>query len=47
MLGLLPGGVAPALMAFACVGLGIAAVAPRIYAAAAGQGTNALTWWLP
>jgi MFS family permease len=42
-LGLLLGGVAPALLGFACVGLGIAAVAPCIYAAAAGQGPNVLT----
>ncbi len=42
-LGLLLGGVGPALFGFACVGLGIAAVAPCIYVAAAGQGSNALT----
>ncbi len=42
-LGLLLGGVGPALFGFACVGLGIAAVAPCIYVAAAGQGPNALT----
>lgn len=42
-LGLLIGGVGPALFGFACVGLGIAAVAPCIYVAAAGQGSNALT----
>jgi predicted MFS family arabinose efflux permease len=42
-LALLAGGVAPALVGFACVGLGIAAVAPCIYVAAAGQGPNALT----
>jgi MFS family permease len=42
-LGLLLGGVASALLGFACVGLGIAAVAPCIYVAAAEQGPNALT----
>jgi MFS family permease len=42
-LGLLLGGVAPALIGFACVGFGIAAVAPCIYVAAAGQGPNALS----
>lgn len=42
-LGLLLGGIGPALTGFACVGLGIAAVAPCIYVAAAGQGSNALT----
>lgn len=42
-LALLLGGVGPALFGFACVGLGIAAVAPCIYVAAAGQGPNALT----
>ncbi len=42
-LGLLLGGVVPALFGFACVGLGIAAVAPCIYVAAAEQGPNALT----
>ncbi|QMU76631.1 MFS transporter [Streptacidiphilus sp. PB12-B1b] len=41
-LALLIGGVAPALIGFACVGLGIAAVTPCIYVAAAGQGTDAL-----
>lgn len=41
--GLLLGGAAPALLGFACVGLGIAAVAPCIYVAAADQGPNALT----
>jgi MFS family permease len=41
--GLLLGGVAPALLGFACVGLGIGAVAPCIYVAAAEQGPNALT----
>lgn len=41
--GLLLGGVVPALVGFACVGLGIAAVTPCIYVAAATQGSNALT----
>ncbi|HEX3516803.1 MAG TPA: MFS transporter [Trebonia sp.] len=42
-LALLLGGMAPALLGFACVGLGIAAVAPCVYVAAAGRGPNALT----
>jgi MFS family permease len=42
-LALLSGGVAPALIGFACVGLGIAAVTPCVYVAAAGQGSDALT----
>jgi len=37
------GGVAPALIGFTCVGLGIAAVTPCVYAAAARQGAEALT----
>jgi hypothetical protein len=37
------GGVTPALIGFACVGLGMAAVTPCIYAAAAKQGPSALT----
>ncbi|OEU99123.1 transporter [Streptomyces qinglanensis] len=37
------GGVAPALAGFACVGLGIAAVTPCVYAAAAREGSDALT----
>ena len=37
------GGVAPALVGFACVGLGMAAVTPCIYVAAARVGSNALT----
>jgi MFS family permease len=41
--GLLIGGVVPALIGFACVGLGIAAVTPCIYVAAATQGSYALT----
>ncbi|SEO80007.1 MFS transporter [Actinacidiphila rubida] len=42
-LALLSGGVGPALIGFACVGLGIAAVTPCVYVAAAGQGSDALT----
>jgi len=41
--GVLAGGVVPALLGFACVGLGIAAVTPCVYVAAATQGANALT----
>ncbi|MFR9798786.1 MFS transporter [Streptomyces sp. MS06] len=41
-LGLLAGGVVPALVGFACVGLGIAAVTPCVYVAAARQGAEAL-----
>ena len=41
--GVLVGGVVPALLGFACVGLGIAAVTPCVYVAAATQGANALT----
>ncbi len=40
---LLLGGVAPALIGFGCVGLGMAAVTPSIYAAAAKHGPGALT----
>ncbi|MEU7403298.1 MFS transporter [Streptomyces sp. NPDC044948] len=40
---LVSGGVAPALGGFACMGLGIAAVTPCVYAAAARQGSDALT----
>ncbi|MFJ1588403.1 MFS transporter [Streptomyces sp. NPDC088197] len=40
---LLSGGVVPALIGFAAVGLGIAAVTPCVYVAAAGQGSDALT----
>lgn len=40
---LLAGGVVPALLGFACVGLGAAAVSPCVYAAAARQGPGALT----
>jgi MFS family permease len=42
-LALLSGGVVPALIGFACVGLGIAAVTPCVYVAAASQGPDALT----
>jgi hypothetical protein len=42
-LALLSGGVVPALIGFACVGLGIAAVTPCVYVAAAGQGSDVLT----
>ncbi|MGC5345284.1 MFS transporter [Streptomyces sp. DT24] len=42
-LALLAGGVVPALIGFACVGLGIAAVTPCVYVAAAGQGSDSLT----
>jgi MFS family permease len=40
---LLIGGVVPALIGFACVGLGMAAVTPCLYVAAAAQGPDALT----
>ncbi|MFH8796580.1 MFS transporter [Streptomyces sp. NPDC017941] len=39
---LLAGGVVPALIGFACMGLGIAAVTPCVYVAAARQGPDAL-----
>ncbi|GHC67968.1 MFS transporter [Streptomyces flavofungini] len=39
---LLAGGVVPALIGFACMGLGIAAVTPCVYVAAARQGSEAL-----
>ena len=42
-LALLVGGTAPALLGFACVGLGIAAATPCIYMAAANQGPDALS----
>ncbi|WP_335933588.1 MFS transporter [Streptomyces sp. PTD5-9] len=42
-LALLAGGVVPTLIGFACVGLGVAAVTPCVYVAAAGQGTQALS----
>lgn len=41
-LAVLIGGTVPALAGFACVGLGIAAVTPCVYVAAAQQGTDAL-----
>ncbi|MET9534306.1 MFS transporter [Streptomyces sp. NPDC006649] len=41
-LALLAGGVVPALIGFACVGLGVAAVTPCVYVAAARQGPEAL-----
>ncbi|MGC0416275.1 MFS transporter [Embleya sp. AB8] len=39
---LLVGGVVPALLGFACVGLGVAAVTPCVYVAAARAGSDAL-----
>jgi MFS family permease len=42
-LALLLGGMVPALIGFACVGLGMAAVTPCVYVAAASEGSNALT----
>ncbi|MEV5509708.1 MFS transporter [Streptomyces orinoci] len=39
---LVSGGVLPALLGFACVGLGIAAVTPCVYVAAARQGSGEL-----
>ncbi|MFJ9625250.1 MFS transporter [Streptomyces sp. NPDC101181] len=39
---LLVGGVVPTLIGFACVGLGVAAVTPCLYVAAARQGPDAL-----
>ncbi|MCI3934603.1 MFS transporter [Streptomyces sp. AN091965] len=39
---LLLGGVVPALIGFACMGLGLAAVTPCVYVAAARQGSRAL-----
>ncbi|MCM2430060.1 MFS transporter [Streptomyces sp. RKAG337] len=39
---LVAGGVFPALLGFACVGLGVAAVTPCVYVAAARQGPDAL-----
>ncbi|MFJ2775070.1 MFS transporter [Kitasatospora sp. NPDC087315] len=41
-LALLVGGVVPTLLGFACVGLGVAAVTPCVYVAAARQGSEAL-----
>ncbi|MGW0532516.1 MFS transporter [Streptomyces sp. NPDC003032] len=43
ILALVSGGLVPALLGFACVGLGIAAVTPCVYVAAAGQGSDSLT----
>ncbi|WP_424216600.1 MFS transporter (plasmid) [Streptomyces sp. BI20] len=40
---LLAGGVVPTLIGFACVGLGVAAVTPCVYAAAARSGSDALS----
>ncbi|MEV7597021.1 MFS transporter [Kitasatospora sp. NPDC089797] len=40
---LLVGGVVPTLLGFACVGLGVAAVTPCVYVAAARQGSDALS----
>jgi predicted MFS family arabinose efflux permease len=42
-LALLTGGVLPTLLGFACVGLGVAAVTPCVYVAAAAQGPEALS----
>ncbi|MER7754185.1 MFS transporter [Kitasatospora sp. NPDC097643] len=42
-LALLAGGVLPTLLGFACVGLGVAAVTPCVYVAAARQGSEALS----
>ncbi|MFF7993945.1 MFS transporter [Kitasatospora xanthocidica] len=42
-LALLVGGVLPTLLGFACVGLGVAAVTPCVYVAAARQGPDALS----
>ncbi|MDW5417313.1 MFS transporter [Iodobacter sp. CM08] len=42
LLGLAMGGIVPALLAFALVGLGVAAVSPCVYMAAARQGAVAL-----
>ena len=42
-LALLIGGLVPALIGFACIGLGVAAVTPCVYVAAARQGSDALT----
>ncbi|WP_199837755.1 MFS transporter [Streptomyces sp. NRRL S-1521] len=43
LLALVSGGLVPALIGFACVGLGIAAVTPCVYVAAARQGSDSLT----
>ncbi|MFG2907076.1 MFS transporter [Kitasatospora sp. NPDC048286] len=42
-LALAVGGVVPTLLGFACVGLGVAAVTPCVYVAAARQGADALS----
>ncbi|MEE1788722.1 MFS transporter [Streptomyces sp. SP17BM10] len=42
-LALLSGGVLPTLLGFACVGLGVAAVTPCVYVAAARRGSDALS----
>ncbi|MGW1172854.1 MFS transporter [Kitasatospora sp. NPDC002543] len=42
-LALAAGGVVPTLIGFACVGLGVAAVTPCVYVAAARQGADALS----
>ncbi|QOV40909.1 MFS transporter [Streptomyces ferrugineus] len=42
-LALLAGGVVPALLGFACVALGVAAVTPCLYVAAAAEGPHALS----
>lgn len=42
-LALLAGGVLPGLVGFACVGLGVSAVAPCLYVAAAAEGPDALS----
>ncbi|GAB7187324.1 membrane protein MosC [Kitasatospora sp. Ki12] len=42
-LALTAGGVVPTLLGFACVGLGVAAVTPCVYVAAARQGPDALS----
>ncbi|MEU8510833.1 MFS transporter [Kitasatospora sp. NPDC048722] len=42
-LALLSGGVVPTLVGFACVGLGVAAVTPCVYVAAARRGPDALS----
>lgn len=42
-LALLVGGVVPALVGFACVGLGVAAVTPCVYVAAARHGSDSLS----
>lgn len=43
VLALVAGGAWPAFLGFACVGLGVAAVTPCVYVAAAQQGGHALT----